>query len=151
MPDGRYSSSQIYDRPRQIGYRIDDAGRLATLEPCNCTWKLAQAPPPTAKADCSDSPALAAGARQSSASTKVLAGVAVWWYRSRQGNEAAEVALAPSFGCQAMEETVTTYNWFGLPTSGRRFRVRSYSPGEPGRANFLPPPGYRVEEKPLRR
>src|SRR5205823_4072645 len=75
-----------------------------------------------------------------------VAGVVVHRYRTTGNREKHEIALAPQFGCDLLEETSATYNSIGLPTSYFRFIVRSYLPGEPSRELFSPPIEYSMRD-----
>jgi len=134
--------------PQNIAYEIDDQEKQATLTRCSCTWKGDA--PPTPDHECTQSAQahLNHGYR---IATGPVSGLPVVRYRSNGAEEEHEIAFAPGYGCQVMEETWTTYNSIGLPTSYFHLLIRSYIPGEPHRELFSPPVGYAVHESPLYR
>jgi hypothetical protein len=73
-----------------------------------------------------------------------VAGIPVIRYRVTGSKDEDEVAFAPQFGCDMLEERRTTYNMIGIPTSRFHFIVRSYVPGEPKKEYLYPSLGYAV-------
>ena len=132
----------MYNRPEHIAYRIDDHGKTATAVRCSCTWEAVTLPP--FDADCGRAAEANLGPNVRSGTGRV-AGVGVVRYRATDGGE-HEVALAPQFGCDLLEEIKATYNYFGLPTSHFHFVIDSYVAGEPPKEHFSPPGGYRIRD-----
>jgi hypothetical protein len=141
----QFSVHTIYLRPSNIAYEIDDGAKKATLTRCSCTWGAGT--PTTPDNECAQD----AEARLEDASriaTGPVAGVTVVRYRANSDEEEHEIAFAPRYGCEVMEETRTRYNNIGLPTSYFHMVIRSYTPGEPRKELFSPPVGYAVHERP---
>jgi len=76
-----------------------------------------------------------------------VAGISVIRYRYGDESTSEEMALAPLFGCDIMDEERTTFNDFGLPTSYYHLAVTSYIPGEPDPILFTLPQGYQIVER----
>jgi hypothetical protein len=145
IPTGHESERTVYLRPENKGFQIDDGAHKARGGDCRCTWEpfrlLADV------GECSQT----AEARLTT-STRVgtgrMAGHAVVRYRAvDQKDTETELSLAPDLGCEVIEEEHTWPGTFGIPGARWRYRVTSYTPGEPDRSIFQLPVGYTVENK----
>ncbi len=143
----RYSSSsshELYIQPTHSGYSIDDKNKIASGGKCECTWEATRQ---TADdATCSQTAASRLGQAERVGANRI-AGIFVVEYRSVEPNGALRsISLAPSHGCEVMEQVVRTKGTLGIPGSQWRYRVTSNEPGEPPGKVFELPPGYRVEK-----
>jgi len=144
---GDWPAHSIYIRPANIGYEINDGTRTATLWRCTCTWEESQPPPPDAS--CIAAARAGLGANVAQVGSGEIAGAPVIRYKETGSNDQHEIAFAPKFGCDILEERSATYNAIGLPTSRFHYIVRSYLPGNPAQSLLAPPTGYVLREKPL--
>jgi hypothetical protein len=136
----------LYQREAHSGYSLSVEERTAQGGPCACTWTAMR--PPAADAGCSQTAQmLRPGAVRAGAGT--IAGVSIVRYRRRDAGETTWLSLSPELGCEVMEE-ITDRSWIlGIPNSRWRFRVTSYKSGEPDRAVFELPAGYRIRPRPM--
>lgn len=136
IPDGRWSYRSIYLKPQNVGYEASDDEKLIQGGECGCTWTR-----PLLRRDRQCEPMGVEGAKRLSDARVANVPVVRFAYEDEDGWH--EIALAPDYGCDVLEYSNRTYNSFGLPTSGERFRVIEYVPGEPKAELFEFPTGYR--------
>lgn len=148
IPSGDWTVHSIYLRPANVAYEVDDNTKTARLWRCTCTWDEQQEPP--VDAACLSAARAHIGADATELGVGEVAGASVIRYRKTRSSEDYEVAFAPKFGCDLLEERRATYNAIGLPTFRFHFVVRSYLPGNPAQSDLEPPTGYVVTEKPRR-
>ena len=146
IPTTLWTVRNIYRKPENIAFRIDDQARTTSLMRCGCTWEELKAPP--LDAGCGG-----AAAAHFTMPVKVgqgtIAGIGVILYRGSGTENEHEMAFAPRLGCDLLEERNSTYNAIGLPTSRFHYIVRSYVVGEPDQKLFHPPPQYAPQDKPF--
>ena len=142
-----YELETIYRRPEHVLYRFDDGGNVITTSSCSCTWDTDLLPK-------FDSECRQAATARLGKSTRLgngyVAGVPVVRYRAIDKDERHDLALAPQFNCNLLEETRDTYNSLGLPTAHMYFVVISYKPGEPHSQLFALPAGSTLVKGPPR-
>jgi hypothetical protein len=146
VPAGRWMVHDIYRKPENVAFRIDDQARTASILHCGCTWE--EAAPPPYDPECSGAAAARFGATRK-VNSGTVAGIAVIRYRGTGTENEHEMAFAPEFGCDLLEERNSTYNVIGLPTSRFHYIVRSYLPGEPNQKVLHPPAQYALRDKPF--
>lgn len=142
---GDWTAHNIYVRPTNLAYEMDDKAKTATLWRCSCTWE--QAEPPGPDAACISAAHFRLGDNVTQVRSFEVAGASVIWYKKAGGKEDDAAAFAPAFGCDILEERRATYNGIGLPTSRYHFVVRSYLPGAPPQTALAPPAGYSLKEE----
>lgn len=147
IPSGDWEAHSIYLRANNIAYEVDDRKKTTTLWRCTCSWEEPEQP--TADAACISAAHARLGPNVTQFGGGEVAGVSVIWYTKTGSSDSDEVAFAPEFGCDVLEQRSATYNAIGLPTSRFHFVVRSYLPGNPEQNALAPPAGYVLIEKPL--
>ena len=140
----------LYEQPTHSGYRIDEEERIARGGPCQCSWTVDRV------VDEDDGKCLnTVRERLPTAEyygTDRVADQPVVRYRATDDQGAFhELALAPGLSCQTMEETTRWKGTWGIPGASYKMRITEYRAGEPSFATFQIPPGYRMEDWPLRR
>ena len=145
FPNYSYTLHNIYRRGENIVYLIDDRAKTATLSRCRCTWN--EPVRPATDRECETVAKSYPANRRVRVGEGRVAGILVIRYWMEDDVYEHERAFAPEFGCEELEETSTSYNKYGLPTSRFHFIVRSYVAGEPNRADLLPPLGYTLLEE----
>jgi hypothetical protein len=143
IPSGQTELHNIYNRPQDILYVVDEQAKTATVDRCTSRWEIP--PPPAPDRECAVAAKIHLG-NATRMGSDTVAGIAVVRYLVTGDGSEHEAAFAPQFGCDVLEERLATYNTIGLPTSRYHFVVRSYVSGEPNSELLSPPPGYVVKQ-----
>jgi hypothetical protein len=144
LGQGEHYAHTIYLRPTNSIYEVNDQTKSAVHRHCSCTWQDPVMPESTAPKCDSVAQSHLGNARR--VGEGLVAGIHIIRYDGSTPNERREAAFAPDYNCNLFEELRTTYNTVGLPTSKHRFKVLSYSPGEPSHEYLYPPLGYALSE-----
>jgi hypothetical protein len=140
IPRGHTTMRTLYLRREKAGFSIDDANRTIRGGPCACTWE------PIRAYDDDHQCARTAEARlpgSKFAGNGQIAGHSVLRFRLVDEEQTErELALAPTAGCEVMEEIDTWKGTLGIPGAKWHYIVTSYTSGEPNPSEFQIPAGY---------
>lgn len=138
VPAGRFSFRAVYRKPQNSGYFAEQVEKVVRAHECGCWWTAEQL-----RTDRACERMVPPGSKR--VGTERLARVTAVRFAYADENGSHEIAMAPDYGCDVLEYRRRTFNSFGLPTSGERFRVLEYVPGEPPAELFEFPRDYGFE------
>jgi hypothetical protein len=143
IPYARSSEHTLYLQPTHSGYSIDDETRTLRGGKCACSWETEQFKPDDLNCSQTARTLLPGGTYLGS---DRIAGRLVMRYRDvGEDGTLHQLSLAPELKCEVMDALVRWKGTLGIPGAQWRYRVTSYTPGEPPGTVFQIPAGYRVE------